>query len=184
MGHRMMPRRFSSTVLLGVLTLGSACSGEQPTEAHLPEHARETGGADQDASDIGPFEDSAGTTTNPLTMETGPTLESGTQSLDSASNKAERTEADRRDSSSDGAKPPTCVPGALSCPSQGNATCCTYCDCMMEFCGTWFANRDACMTHCMGLRQDQLCCQYSYCLASKTGPHCNHGAGECCACPQ
>jgi hypothetical protein len=175
----MMPCRLSSTVLFALLTLESACSGEQPSEA-LPEHAAETGNVAQDASDVGPFQDSSRTTNN----ETGPTLESGRQTLDSASSRTDRTEVDLLDSSSDDAKPPACVPGALSCPSQGNATCCTYCDCMMEFCGTWFANRDACMTHCMGLRQDQLCCQYSYCLASKTGPHCNHGGGECCACPQ
>lgn len=168
----MMPRGSSSMVLFAVVSLASSCGGEQPTEGPLPENAPETGSAAQDASGSGRIANSSETSIDRMTKETGATLESGTQSLDSAS-KAERAEV-----------APSCVPGALSCPSQGNATCCTYCDCMTEVCGTWFANRDACMTHCLGLRQDQLCCQYSYCLASKTGPHCNHGGGECCACPQ
>jgi hypothetical protein len=76
-----------------------------------------------------------------------------------------------------------CGAGPTCADEQPAATCCTYCDCMTRACPSTFATREACLNHCKSLRASQLCCQYAYCMATtEADDHCDHAAGECCAC--
>jgi len=181
------PPRFKlSSIAVGIVALcgafllvGSCTSGDDSSQGSSESSGGSSG--TQSGSDTNVSAGSQVTTTGaggtPMAIDDAAT----THETGSAGTSSGRDASSTRDAAS-----AACDPGPLKCASQGNATCCTYCDCMAQYCGSWFdgGGRAACMTHCLSLREDQLCCQYSYCLASEAGPHCNHAEGDCCACPK
>jgi hypothetical protein len=75
-------------------------------------------------------------------------------------------------------------PLCTATPEPAGVNCCKYCDFMMQTCASSFASRDACLTYCRTLSDNQLCCRWSYCVLPDADQHCNHAGTENTVCQE
>ena len=165
-------------------TSGGGTGGSTGTGGATGTGGSDTGGSGTGGGDTGGSTGTGGSDTGGSTGTGGTTDEGGTGGAATDDGGTGGSTTDDGGNHTEGG-------AALVCPDTyeqevaRGATCQDYCDCMTGTCDTKFADNDACMTACMAITVDQLCCRTYHCNNAKGGNaelHCNHAvgmAGQC-----
>jgi hypothetical protein len=75
-------------------------------------------------------------------------------------------------------------PSCTATSDPGGVDCCEYCDFMRRTCASAFPDRNACLTYCESLTDNQLCCRWSYCALPDADQHCDHAGTATTVCQE